>query len=81
MIGPLQAEVLGVDIRQFAEQNSGCALALHEHVRQQSILNTYAGCVCVYTPEHGDRVSQLCSILQVKFQAGGARSVLHQRRH
>ena len=49
MIGPLQAEVLGVDIRQFAEQNSGCALALHEHVRQQSILNTYAGCVCVCT--------------------------------
>ena len=27
--------------------------------------------VCVYTPEHGDRVSQLCSNLQVKFQAGG----------
>ena len=30
--------------------------------------------VCVYTPEHGDRVSLLCSHLQVKFQARGARA-------
>ena len=46
MLGRLQAEVLGVDIRQFAEQTFGCALAHHEHVRQPSVLDT-CRCVCV----------------------------------